>query len=99
MSGPSVLEEIKTYKLAEVAARRRERPLSEIEAIARDMDPPRGFAKALEAPKEGAPAALIAEIKKASPSKGLIRADFDPRRLAEAYAEGGASCQIGRAHV
>ncbi len=86
-----ILDKIKTYKLEEVATRKAAMPLSEVEAQANDAPPTRGFAEKLaEAAREGY--GLIAEIKKASPSKGLIRADFDPPALARAYAEGGAAC-------
>jgi indole-3-glycerol phosphate synthase len=86
-----ILEKIKTYKLQEVAARKSAVPLAEVEARANDAPPTRGFADRLaDAVREGY--GLIAEIKKASPSKGLIRADFDPATLAQAYAEGGATC-------
>lgn len=86
-----ILEHIRSYKLAEVAERKEARPLAEVEAEARAADPVRPFAKALrDAAREGY--GLIAEIKKASPSKGLIRADFVPEDLARAYAEGGATC-------
>lgn len=86
----SVLERIIAYKREEVATRKRERPLAELEDEAAAQTPPRGFRRALEAARDRP--ALIAEIKKASPSKGLIRADFDPAALARAYAEGGAAC-------
>ena len=86
-----ILDKIKTYKLAEVAAAKRLRPLVEVEAAARAAGPVRGFHDTLRrASARGY--GLIAEIKKASPSKGLIRADFDPAVLARAYADGGASC-------
>ncbi len=87
----TILDRIKTYKLADVAARKAARPLAEVEAAARDASPPRGFVAALtRAAATGY--GLIAEIKKASPSKGLIRADFDPPALARAYQAGGAAC-------
>ena len=87
----SILDRIKSYKLTEVAAARRALPLSEVESRARAAEAPRGFAAALgRASASGY--GLIAEIKKASPSKGLIRADFDPPALARAYEQGGATC-------
>ncbi|MBW6505729.1 MAG: indole-3-glycerol phosphate synthase TrpC [Rhodobacteraceae bacterium] len=86
-----ILEQIKAYKLTEIAAAKRARPLAEVEAEARTAPPLRGFAAALAA-KAAKGYALIAEIKKASPSKGLIRADFDPPALARAYQAGGAAC-------
>ncbi len=88
MSG--VLEDILAYKRDEIAARKAAKPLSTIEAEARAQTPPRGFLEALANTFDRP--ALIAEIKKASPSKGVIRADFDPPTLARAYAEGGAAC-------
>ncbi|TBN41202.1 indole-3-glycerol phosphate synthase TrpC [Paracoccus subflavus] len=86
-----ILDQIKTYKLKEIAIAKTARPLAEIEGAAGDASPPRGFARALSERARTGPA-LIAEIKKASPSKGLIRADFDPAGLARAYESGGAAC-------
>jgi indole-3-glycerol phosphate synthase len=87
----TILDRIKTYKLADVATRKAARPLNDVEDAARAAPAPRGFTAALrDAANIGY--GLIAEIKKASPSKGLIRADFDPPALACAYQEGGATC-------
>ncbi len=87
----TILDKIKSYKLEEIAADKAAVPLAEVEARARAADPVRPFAEALRV-AEDTGYGLIAEIKKASPSKGLIRADFDPPTLARAYAEGGATC-------
>ena len=87
----NVLDKIKAYKLEDVAARKAARPLSEVEAAARDATPTRGFATRLQQAADTG-YGLIAEVKKASPSKGLIRPDFDPPALAQAYALGGATC-------
>ena len=86
-----ILDKIKAYKLDHIAACKQARPLAELETAARAASPTRSFAdRLIEASREGF--GLIAEIKKASPSKGLIRADFNPPELAAAYALGGATC-------
>ncbi len=86
-----VLEKIKAYKLEEIETRKSQRSIMDVMKAAVDAPIPRGFAAALAKASETG-YGLIAEVKKASPSKGLIRADFNPPALAQAYEAGGATC-------
>jgi indole-3-glycerol phosphate synthase len=87
-----ILSTIETYKREEIAAAKSLRPWNEVVAEAHDAPPVRRFLSALKKKREAGEFALIAEVKKASPSKGLIRADFEPASIARAYEVGGAAC-------
>jgi indole-3-glycerol phosphate synthase len=88
----SILDKIAAYKRQEIATARESSPLSVVEKRALAAAPPRGFREHLSKARAAGRPGLVAEIKKASPSKGLIRADFDPPALARAYQRGGATC-------
>src|SRR5262245_39974737 len=89
---PDILETIAAYKREEIAAAKQARPLAELERDAKAAAAPRGFLAAIERTLAHDNHTLIAEINKPGPSKGLIRADFDPPALAIAYEQGGATC-------
>ncbi|WP_278958388.1 indole-3-glycerol phosphate synthase TrpC [Aquipseudomonas alcaligenes] len=92
MSIPTVLEKILARKAEEVAERRARASFAEVEAAARAADPVRGFARALQERVARKQAAVIAEVKKASPSKGVLREHFVPAEIARSYEAGGAAC-------
>jgi indole-3-glycerol phosphate synthase len=89
---PDILHRILHRKAEEVAERKRTRSLDDLAARVADLEPTRGFVAAIDARLHDGHAAVIAEIKKASPSKGLIRADFNPAEIARSYEKGGAAC-------
>ena len=88
----TILDEILAHKAEEVAARRNQRQLADIESTIADAPPCRGFVRALQKKIQRGDAAVIAEVKKASPSKGVIRADFKPVEIARSYQAAGAAC-------
>lgn len=91
MSG-TILDEILAHKATEVAARKKHRPLAELEGALNQLPPTRGFVRALKQTVQRGDAAVIAEVKKASPSKGVIRENFQPVEIAGSYQAGGATC-------
>jgi indole-3-glycerol phosphate synthase len=92
MSVPTVLEKILTRKREEVSERRGRVGLTELERLAAAADPVRGFARSLQAQVRSKQPAVIAEVKKASPSKGILRENFVPADIAKSYEAGGATC-------
>lgn len=87
-----ILDRIEAYKRTEISEAKVRMPFATLERNVREHDPPRGFVHAIEQKLSERRIALIAEVKKASPSKGVIRADFDPPKLAKAYEKAGAAC-------
>lgn len=92
MSQADILQRILQTKQQEIAERSAQRSLAQVQELAIAADPVRGFLRAMQSKIQVGQAAVIAEIKKASPSKGIIRADFDPPSIAQSYARGGAAC-------
>lgn len=92
MSQADILQRILQTKQQEIAERSAQRSLAQVQELAIAADPVRGFLRAMQSKIQAGQAAVIAEIKKASPSKGIIRADFDPPSIAQSYAQGGAAC-------
>lgn len=89
---PDILKKILDHKLGEVSSSKIAMPSAELRAKVADLPPPRGFRAALQRTSDAKGTAIIAEVKKGSPSKGVIRADFDPLNIAAIYAENGAAC-------
>ena len=89
---PDILKKIVRRKLEEIAERLQQRPLEQLQQELEQASPPRGFAEAIAAKVAAGESGVIAEIKRASPSKGVLRADFKPAEIARSYAEGGAAC-------
>jgi len=89
---PDILKKIVARKAEEVAARSAREPRTKLAVAAALADPPRGFVAALQARIAAGRPAVIAEVKKASPSKGILRPDFDPAAIARSYEQGGAAC-------
>src|SRR5690606_36437540 len=94
MNTPTILKKIIDTKAQEVASRSKTLPLTELKARALDMDPAalRGFYRSMQAKVDSGLPAVIAEIKKASPSKGVVRGHFGPQDIAESFEQGGAAC-------
>ena len=89
---PDILKKILARKLEEINVRSRQRGIHELHQRIEDADTPRGFITSLERKLDTGQAAVIAEIKKASPSRGILRDDFDPAQIAASYEKGGAAC-------
>ncbi len=89
---PDILKKIVRRKLEEIAERLQQRPFEKLQRDIAEASPPRGFADAIAAKVEAGLAGVIAEIKRASPSKGVLRIDFKPAEIAQSYAKGGAAC-------